>query len=298
MVSHYIFLYRFVFRVTVKGIDLLRFCWPFHIHAGSLKLIDICGMRFVGLWWEAALSLRKLRFQSSVFSLQSPVQSSGHWPLWGTDDRLQNVPESCRVAIENGVKSGDAIRWLGMQISSRCNKHCNSWPLAHHHISTPPSACASAASSPHRRIIHPSIRRGGPHKVRQREPAPFNTFEQFRHQSGDQPHRIRVRIQLHVRVTHAAWHFNWFWGAQKSCAKILTVTTRPAGTRSTESPRKRRLVAESQGISPTYKQKYKEFESVRIKKAVLKAEKGFHYNRNDNIIDNRFNIFIHINFKK
>ncbi|XP_043950698.1 AF4/FMR2 family member lilli-like [Drosophila biarmipes] len=56
----------------------------------------------------------QLCFQSSVFTAPSPVYSPVFWTLatLGTDDRLQNVPESCRVAIENGVKSGDAIRFI------------------------------------------------------------------------------------------------------------------------------------------------------------------------------------------
>jgi len=105
MVSHYIFLYRFVFRVTVKGIDLLRFFWPFHIHAGPLKLIDICGMRFVGLWWEAALSLRSSvsSLQSSVCSLQSSLLGTGHFGALMIDYR------TCRSRVEWPLKTGSRV---------------------------------------------------------------------------------------------------------------------------------------------------------------------------------------------
>lgn len=189
-------------------------------------------MRFVGLWWEAALSLpASVSGHRTVFAFS---ESSGHFRhRW-------SITERARVHWKRGQewrigRRMPAIRWLGMQMSSpaRCNKHCNSWPLAHHRLGS------SIIASPD----DPSWRRSSP-VYGQRA-----ARRSFQH-GGTNLSDSLMGVEAPVRVTHAAWHFNWFWGAQKSCAKILTVPSVPIPKNTSPKPLAHVLLAPVRGVLP------------------------------------------------
>jgi len=131
---------------------------------------------------------------SRVFRAPFPVF---FWPLWA----LMIDYRTCRSRVEWPLKTGSRV---GMPFGDWvCKFPADAISIVipgHWPIITSQLLHRLAGSS-----IHPAIRRGGPSQVRQREPAPFNTFEHSR-PFEDQPHRISIRP--HVRVTHAAWHFN------------------------------------------------------------------------------------------